>query len=204
MKKLSIAFSLPLLAAFFWFNTLMAQTQVGAVAPEFNLKNINGEMVSMDSFSEATGYIVIFTCNHCPYSKLYEDRIIEINNEFAPQGWPVIAINPNDAEQYPDDSYKEMKKRAKEKGFTFPYLHDETQEIAKAYGASKTPHVFLVANNDGQRVVAYIGAIDDNAKDAGSVESNFLKDAIQAVQSGTMPDPAETKAVGCGIKWKKS
>lgn len=203
MKKFSLVISLPLLAAFFWFNTLSAQTNIGDTAPEFNLKDVSGKMISMDSFEGAKGFIVVFTCNHCPYSKLYEDRLIALDNEYALKGFPVIAINPNDDVAYPSDSYKKMKKRAKEKKFPFPYLRDESQEVAKAYGATRTPHIFLVDNTES-RTVTYIGALDDNPKSAEMVEEHFLEDAIKAMENGERIDPATTKAVGCGIKWKKS
>lgn len=187
---------------FFVASPLQAQEElaIGATAPTFNLKNIDGELYSFDSFESAKGYIVIFTCNHCPFSVAYEDRIIEMQKKFEPMGYPVIAINPNDAETYPTDSYEAMKVRAEEKDFNFVYLHDETQEIAKAYGASRTPHIFLV---DADKTVQYVGAIDDNTYSPESVSANWLADAIMALDAGKKIDPEHTKAVGCSIKWKK-
>lgn len=178
--------------------------EAGDAAPAFNLKNIDGEMVSLDSYKDKEGVIVIFTCNHCPYAKMYEDRIIAIDKKYASQNWPVVAINPNDPISYPEDSYKNMKKRAKKKGFTFPYLFDETQEIATAYGALKTPHVYLLKSTDAGFKVVYTGAIDDNPRDAASVEEKYLENAIEATKSGDAVSPVKTKAIGCGIKWKKS
>lgn len=204
MKKVITLLSLPLLLAFMWFNQVFAQSAVGDEAPAFELMNIDGEMVSLASFEDQKGAIVVFTCNHCPFAKMYEDRLVQLDNDYADKGFPVVAINPNDAEQYPEDSYKNMKKRAKEKGFTFPYLYDETQDIAKAYGATRTPHVFLVVNREDGQFIEYIGAIDDNAKDAESVEEEFLRNAIDAILDGGKPSPDNTKAVGCGIKWKKA
>ncbi len=178
--------------------------EVGDSATDFKLKGVNGEWVSMENYTDANGFIVIFTCNHCPYSKAYEDRIIEIQNQYEPKGYPVIAINPNDAGSYPSDSYENMQKRAIEKGFNFPYLHDENQEIAATYGALKTPHVYLLdMENDGKLRVAYIGAIDDKPYRPNDVSARFLEDAVNALISGKKPDPNYVKAVGCSIKWKK-
>ncbi|MFN8398074.1 MAG: thioredoxin family protein [Bacteroidia bacterium] len=189
--------------------SLTAQAQVdadliGKEAPDFSLKNIDGKTVSLSKFKNDKGVIVIFTCNHCPYSKLYEDRIVALDAKYKPLGYPVVAINPNDAKAYPDDSPAKMKVRAKEKGFTFPYLVDESQAIAKAYAATRTPHVYLVQNENGKSIVRYVGAIDDNAQDATAVGVKYLEDAIAKVGSGQVPDPANTKAIGCGIKWKKN
>lgn len=169
----------------------------GDTAPDFELMNIDSTMVSLASYEDINGYIVIFTCNHCPYAVAYEDRIIELHNTFAPQGYPVVAINPNDPEIVPDDSFENMKVRAAEKDFPFKYLFDAEQTVFPAYGATRTPHVFLL---DKDRVVQYIGAIDDNHSDAAAVEVKYLEDAIEALQEGQSPDPATTKAIGCTIK----
>ena len=158
----------------------------------------------MSNYADAEGVIVVFTCNHCPYSKLYEDRIIELHNTFSKKGYPVIAISSNDATEYPSDSFKNMKKRSKEKGFPFEYCYDETQEIAKKFGASRTPEVYLVNKSDAGYTLQYTGAIDDNAKNAGEVEVKFVEEAIQALEKGNTVDPNKTKAVGCSIKWKKA
>lgn len=171
--------------------------KVGDVATDFFLKGVDGKMVSLADYKDAKGYIVIFTCNHCPYSKMYEDRIIEIHNKYAPQGYPVIAINPNNPEIQPDDSYEKMQVRAKEKNFPFAYVFDADQSIFPKYGATKTPHVFLL---DNKKVVQYIGAIDDNARSEEDVEETFLEDAIISLQMGEKVDPSYTKAVGCSIK----
>ncbi len=172
---------------------------VGDTAPDFKLKNIDGTKMSLADMAGNKGFIVVFTCNTCPYSVMYEDRIIELNAKYAPMGYPVVAINPNDVNRRPGDSFSEMKIRAKEKGFDFPYLYDETQEVAKSYGATRTPHVYLL---DASREVKYIGAIDNNASDAEEVSTYYLADAIAAMEKGSNPDPSFTKAVGCTIKWK--
>ena len=174
----------------------------GDKAMDFNLKNIDGSTVSPTDYPDAEGFIVIFTCNHCPYSQAYEDRIIKIDKTFKEKSYPVIAINPNDPEAYPEDSFENMKKRAANKGFTFPYLVDKTQEIAKTYGAKRTPHVFLLNKESGNLVVRYIGAIDDNHRDAGAVNKTYVADAVNALRNGEPIEEKTTKAVGCGIKWK--
>lgn len=177
---------------------------VGDRAPEFSLLNVDGKKVALADYASGKGAIIVFTCNHCPYSVKYEDRIIDLHKEFAPRGYPVIAINPNDPETVPEDSYENMKVRASDKRFTFPYLVDQTQQIAKAYGARRTPHVYVVSNTSEGTKVMYIGAIDDNASDASSVESFFVRDAVNALLAGTVPGKPLTKAIGCTIKWKKN
>lgn len=175
--------------------------KVGDKAIDFKLKNVDGKMVSLAGMEDAKGYIITFTCNHCPYSVLYEDRLIELHNEMVPKGYPVVAINPNDPAAQPEDSYELMQERSKEKAFPFVYLFDENQKIYPQYGATRTPHVFLV---DNEMTVQYIGAIDNNAKDAAAVTVNYVKDAIMALEKGAKPDPNFTKAIGCTIKKQKS
>jgi len=179
---------------------IMAQgLGIGDTAPDFKLKSTSGEMVSLDSYKDAKGYIVVFTCNHCPYAVMYEDRLVALHKKYNAMGYPVIAINPNDPEVKPDDSYDNMIVRAKEKGFTFDYLLDEGQKVYPMYGATKTPHVYLL---NKEKQVKYIGSIDDSPRDAGAVEEKFLENAISALEKGKNPDPATTKAIGCSIKVK--
>lgn len=175
---------------------------VGDEVKDFKLKNIDGKMVSLAGMEEAKGYIVTFTCNHCPYAKLYEDRLISLHNQFAEKGYPVVAINPNVLTQ-PDDNFEKMIERAAEKEFPFVYLSDEDQSIAKAYGATKTPHVYVLSKKDGKLKVEYIGAIDDNAKSADEVTETYVVDAVDALLAGKKVSKKEAKAVGCTIKWKK-
>ena len=178
--------------------------KVGDVASDFSLKNIDGKTVSMSDYADAKGFVVIFTCNHCPFAKAYEDRINNINKRYEKLGYPVIAINPNDPDIVPEDSYDNMKVRAKEKGFTFPYLVDGTQEVFKMYGATRTPHVFLLQKNkEGKLLVRYIGTIDDNYQDPQAVQQNYLSNAIDNLLAGKDPDPDYTKAIGCSIKVKE-
>jgi len=179
-----------------------AQYKVGDKVVDFNLKNVDDETVSLSSHLETKGAIVIFTCNHCPFSKAYEDRIIALHAKYAPLGYPVIAINPNDKVKSPEDSYEKMQERAKEKGFTFPYLYDESQDVAKAFGAARTPHVFIVKAEKKEWILKYIGAIDNNTEDASKADKKYTEDALQALLAGKNPTPSETKAIGCTIKWK--
>jgi len=174
--------------------------KVGDTASDFKLKNVDGKTVSLADFKDAKGYIVIFTCNHCPFSVAYEDRIIALNNKYASQGYPVIAINPNDPAVSEGDSFELMQERSKEKAFTFPYLFDDGQKVFPVYGATRTPHVFLLDKN---RVVKYIGAIDDNVNEPKSVQVKYLENAIEALKSGKEIKTSYTKAVGCSIKLKK-
>jgi peroxiredoxin len=176
---------------------------VGDIAEDFSLKNVDGKMVSMADYEDAKGFVVIFTCNHCPYSIAYEDRIIEFDKAYKEKGYPVIAINPNDPsmEAAKDDSYELMQERAKEKGFTFPYLFDETQEVFPKYGATKTPHCYVLQKSEAGLKVAYIGAFDDS-KEADEVGEKHIENAVNALLEGNSPDPAEVAAFGCGIKCK--
>ncbi len=179
--------------------------KIGDNVADFKLKNTeNGKYVSMASYPNAKGYIIVFTCNHCPFAKKYEQRIMNLDKKYAALGYPVIAISPNDPAVTPEDSYDELGKRAKEKGYSFPYAFDETQQVAQAFGATKTPHVFLVNKEGGKLVLKYAGAIDDNTEDAAKVTKNYLADAIAEVMAGKAVTVSETKSVGCSIKWKQS
>ncbi len=173
--------------------------KVGEQAGDFSLKNVDGSMVSLKDYKGVNGYIVVFTCNTCPYAVMYEDRIIELHNKYASQGYPVVAINPNDPSVKPGDDFASMQARAKEKNFPFKYLFDEGQKVYPTFGATRTPHVYLL---DANRYVRYIGAIDDNAQNPSEVSTKYLDNAIAALKAGNNPDPSETKAIGCTIKVK--
>jgi len=173
---------------------------IGDVATDFKLENIDGNFVSLSDFKQAKGFIVVFTCNTCPYAVAYEDRIEALNQEYAPKGYPVIAIMPNNVQSKPGDSMTAMQKRAKEKGFTFPYLIDADQSIYPQYGATKTPHVYILESTDKGPVVQYIGAIDDNYKDAALVKIKYVQNAVDALLEGVTFETHKTKAIGCSIK----
>ena len=174
--------------------------EIGDTAEDFNLKNVDGKMVSLSQFKNTKGFIVIFTCNTCPYSMAYEDRIIALDKKYKPIGYPVIAINPNNPVISKGDSFELMQKRAEEKSFTFPYLFDDGQKVYPKYGATRTPHVFLLNKENSQLKVKYIGAIDNNAQDASGVTEKYVENAVDALLTDKKIDPAITKAIGCGIK----
>jgi len=174
--------------------------KIGDKAEDFKLKNVDGNMVSLSDFKEAKGFIVIFTCNTCPVSVANEDRIIALNEKYQDLGYPVIAINPNNPEISNGDSFELMKVRAKEKGFKFPYLFDDGQKVYPKYGASKTPHVYVLNKEDNAFVVKYIGSIDDSARNEGAVKTKYVENAVDALIKGVPIEMASTKAIGCSIK----
>lgn len=177
--------------------------KVGDKAADFKLKNVDGKEVSLSgNFKDAKGVIVVFTCNHCPFAVKYQDRVIALDKKYKGLGYPVVAINPNDPGKSPDDSYDNMKTRSKEKGFTFPYLFDETQATAHAYGATNTPHIYILQKAGSDFVVKYIGAIDDNSDDATAVKEKYAEEALDALLAGKPVATTKTKAIGCTIKWK--
>ena len=173
--------------------------QIGQKAEDFSLKNVDGKMVGLSDYPNAKGYIVVFTCNHCPYAQMYEKRIIDLHKKYAKKGYPVIAINPNDPDVVPEDNFESMQKLSNKKKYPFAYLFDDGQKVYPKFGATRTPHVFILDKN---KVVKYIGAIDDNAKDEAAVQIRYVEDAISALESGKDPNPNTTKAVGCSIKKK--
>ncbi|MBP6378684.1 MAG: thioredoxin family protein [Kaistella sp.] len=175
----------------------------GEKAPAFSLKGVDGKTVSLSDYNKEKGVILIFSCNTCPYVVAYEDRIIELHNNFAPKGFPVVAINSNNPELSKGDSFEEMKKKARDKSFTFPYLFDEKQDIFPKYGATRTPEVFLLKNTGNGFEVVYTGTIDDNYKSAGEAKEKYVENAVKAVLKGISPEIPVTKAIGCGIKVKK-
>lgn len=178
--------------------------QPGDKAKDFKLKNVDGKMYSLSQNKEAKGFIVIFTCNHCPFSVAYEDRILALDNKYKALGYPVVAVNPNDEKIVPDDSFDNMVKRAKEKNFTFPYLQDATQFYAREYGAQRTPHVYVLQREGKDLIVKYIGAIDNNTYNPEEVTERYVEKAVDELIEGKSVSIPFTKAIGCTIKWKKS
>jgi len=174
---------------------------IGAAAPMADQKmmNVDGKEISVADVRGTKGTLVIFTCNACPWAKAWEDRIVALGNEFQKKGIGVIAVNANDPAKAADDGYDQMKARAKDKGFGFPYVVDSTSKVARAYGASRTPEAFLF---DASGKLVYHGTIDDNAQEPDKVQSRYLKDALTAVSSGQDVAVKETKALGCGIKFR--
>jgi peroxiredoxin len=178
--------------------------KAGDLATDFSLKNLEGNMVSLSQFNNAKGFILVFACNVCPVVQKYEDRIKELHSEYAGKGYPVVAINSNDKSVSPGDSFEEMKKRAKSQGYEFEYLYDESQNVAKTYGATNTPHVYLLSKSEGKLKVEYVGAIDNNADNGAAADKKYVVDALNKLIKGEQPSVTATKAVGCGIKWKKA
>ena len=171
----------------------------GSIMIPFALPATDGRISRPEDFAQARVFGVIFTCNHCPYAQAWEDRLIRTQRDYADRGVRFVLISANDPARVADDSPERMRTRAQEKAYPFPYLFDETQEVAKAYGATRTPEIFLF---DAARVLRYHGAPDDNYEDPGAVRHHYLRDAIEAVLTGATPATAETKPVECTIKWK--
>ncbi|MBN2304912.1 MAG: thioredoxin family protein [Anaerolineae bacterium] len=174
--------------------------ELGQKGPEFSLPGVDGQTYSLSGLlAENKAVAVIFSCNHCPYVRAWEGRMMDIQREYQDKGVVLAAINSNDAQKYPDDAFPKMQNHAQSEGFNFLYLYDESQEIARAYGGTHTPHVFLL---DGNGVLRYRGAIDDNYDDPDAVTQTYLRDALDAVLAGNAPATTDTRAVGCTIKWK--
>lgn len=175
--------------------------EVGDTVADFKLKNTNGKMVALSDYKDAKGAIVIFDCNTCPYSKAYNDRILALGKKYGSKNFPLILVQSNDATKSPGDSFDEMVKYAASHGYDFPYLHDETQVVAKNFGATNTPHAYVLKKDGPDFKVTYIGAIDDNAKDASAVTKRYVEDAADAVINNKAAATTKTKAIGCTIKW---
>ncbi len=172
--------------------------KVGDTIEDFSLKNIDDKIISLADYENAKGFIIIFTCNMCPYSVANEDRIIKLDEKYKTKGYQVIAINPNDPKASKGDSFEDMKIRADDKGFNFPYLFDEGQKVYPKFGASKTPHVYIVTKNDMK--VQYIGAIDNSSRNPEAVTEKYVEDAVDALLLGKKIKKTETRAIGCSIK----
>jgi len=200
MKKVKLTFMLICIG--FLFAGKTPRYEIGDLVSDFRLKNVDGKMISLSDYNSAKGVIIIFDCNTCPYSRAYNDRIIDLNKKYAPQGFPVITINPNNPELSPGDSFTEMAALAKRKNYSFPYLVDETQKVARSFGASNTPHVFVLKNDAKDFKVAYIGTIDNNSRDASAANKKYVEDAVNALLENKTVSTTRTKAIGCGIKWK--
>jgi peroxiredoxin len=182
----------------FTLKTVDTSYKIGDTIEDFSLMNTDNSMVSLSDYKDAKGFIIIFTCNTCPYSVVNEDRIIGLDRKYKKLGFPVIAINPNDPIAVPDESFEKMKVRAKEKGFTFPYLLDKSQKVYPKFGATKTPEVYIVTRNDLK--VQYIGAIDNSSRDASAVTEKYVENALEALLTGEKIEKTTTRAIGCAIK----
>jgi len=171
----------------------------GAKAISFTLQGTDDKTHSLSDYDDKVAIVIIFSCNHCPYVQAWIERLIDIQTDYEDKGVQLLAINANDAKKYPDDSFAKMKECTRNKGLNFVYLHDETRDIARAYGAERTPEVFLF---DQERVLQYHGAIDDNFREPKEVKRPYLRDALDSLLKQQTPPMVETRAVGCTIKWK--
>lgn len=172
----------------------------GDQAPDFSLPATDGRVYSLDSFAGQPVLVVIFSCNHCPYVQAYEGRLVDIQRDYRERGVRLVAINANDDVHYPEDSFEQMRIRAQDGGFNFPYLRDASQDVARAYGATHTPQLFVF---DGQRRLRYTGKVDDNWQRPEAVRRRYLRDALDALLDGRAPAEPSTQAIGCTIKWAK-
>jgi peroxiredoxin len=182
--------------------TAFAGYKPGDEVKDFSLKSTDNKMISLNGYKNARGFIIVFTCNHCPFAKLYQERMNAMNKEYASKGFHVIAISSNDAIAVPEDNFEEMTARAKEQHYNFPYLYDETQGVARAFGAVKTPHAFVLLKENGKWIVKYSGSIDDNGAEPDKVKNAFVKNAVDALLQNEPVQVSSTKSVGCAIKWK--
>lgn len=195
------------IAAFLLVVLVAAQQRTlmpGTAAPCIALMSVGNKKVSLNDYPLAKGFIIVFTCNTCPYAKAYEERIIALNNQYAVLGFPVIAINPNDPTTSPGDSFEKMKTVAKAHHFTFPYLFDQGQQVTTQYGAKNTPHIFVVVKSNGNFVIEYVGAIDNDTPNTNPAKTKFVEDAVNALLKNNKPAIAFTKAIGCGVRWKQT
>lgn len=189
------------------FTAILSQAQsktlkAGETAPDFKLKNVDNKDVSFESYPNAKGFIVVFTCNTCPYAKAYEQRIIDLDKKFKPEGYPVIAINPNDPEASKADTFDKMQDLAKEKKYAFPYLFDQGQVVTDQYGAKHTPHLFVVSKTAKGTVVEYTGAIDNDPEGTKTEKTKYVEDVISSLKNNQKPAITETKEIGCTVKRK--
>lgn len=198
------------LFAFILLSSLTIQAQapaakgysVGDAVAEFQVRNINNQFVNLADYTNQKGVVVVFMANHCPFSKAYEDRLMAIHTKFAPQGYPVLAVQTSDVTAYPEDAYEVVQGRSRDRGFPFPYTIDESQSVARAFGAIRTPQVFVLTRTGGKFVVQYMGAIDDNPQDGTGVQKHYLDDALVSLTTGRPILTSTTRPIGCAVKWK--
>jgi peroxiredoxin len=175
---------------------------LGDVIADFRLKNVDGKSVALGDFRHQRGVIIVFTSNHCPFSNAYEERLLALNQKFSQQGFSIIAVMSNDPAAYADDTFEQMRERARAKNYSFPYLWDDTQAVARAFGASRTPQVFVLNSVNGKFVLEYTGAIDDNPQDQAEVQRQYVDEAVTSLLGGRPVQSPITKPIGCAIKWK--
>lgn len=175
---------------------------LGDAIADFRLKSVDGRTVSLADYRNQKGIIVVFTSNHCPFAKTYENRIIALDRKFATQGYPVLAIMPNDPSVYEEDSFDNMKARAQTKAYSFPYTVDDSQTTTRAFGASRTPEIYVLKQVSGQFILEYTGTLDDNPQDETSVQRRYVDEAVTNLVVGRPVQSPITKPIGCAVKWK--
>ncbi len=198
------------LFAFAFIASLMAQAQtpvakgyaVGDAVADFQVRNITNQFVNLADYANQKGVVVVFMANHCPFSKAYEDRLMAVHNKFAAQGYPVLAVQASDVTIYPEDAFEVVQSRSRDRSFPFPYTIDESQSVARAFGATRTPQTFVLTRTNGKFVVQYMGAIDDNPQDAAGVQKHYLDDALVSLTTGRVIQTNTTRPIGCAVKWK--
>ena len=176
--------------------------KIGDEVADFTLKNVDDKLVSLSNFPSAKGFVLVFTSNRCPVAKAYEQRLIELNDTYAKEGYPLILINPNDPVAYSAESFENMRQIAEENDFKFPYLQDVGGKIAAIFGATRTPEAFVLNNERGKIILRYTGQLDDNAHDATGANQQFVKQALERLKMQFPVRIPVTKPVGCGIKWE--
>lgn len=181
--------------------TFTTPYQIGDMVKDFHLKSVSNKMVSLKDYQNQKGVVVIFICNTCPIVQLYEQRIKDLHAFYSAKGYPVLAINANSAQRQPGDSFEKMQEKATKQSYPFDYLLDETQEVAKSFGATNTPQAYLLQQTPQGWQLQYMGAVDNSAQDPNAVTKTYLKNAIDALLAGKEVKTTKTKAVGCSIKW---
>ena len=185
-----------------WSVAVHAQ-MLNAPIDDFSLKNVDGNMVSLSDYPDAKGFIIIFTCNHCPFAKLYPPRLNELSGKYTSMGVPLLAISSTDTITYEEDSYENMIKKSMNEKFKFPYLFDGSQTVAKDFWAQKTPHAYVIWKVKNNWIIKYSGAIDDNGAESDKVSLAYVKNAVEALLSGKDIEIKETKSIGCQIYFRK-
>lgn len=175
----------------------------GESVEDFRLINVDGKMITLSKYPDAKGFIVVFTCNHCPFAKLYPQRMNELNSKYSLLGVPLIAISSTDTAQFEEDTYAKMIKKSEAENFNFPYLFDGEQTVAKNFNAQKTPHAYVIWKENNEWVIKYNGAIDDNGADPDKVNNKYVVDAVDALLYGNEIKQTETKSIGCQIKFRQ-
>ncbi|MBK7252364.1 MAG: thioredoxin family protein [Ignavibacteria bacterium] len=188
---------------FLSFSNYENETPAGNSVKDFNLMNVDGKLVSLSDYPDAKGFIIIFTCNHCPFAKLYPQRMNGLNIKYRDSGVPLIAISSTDTAEFEEDSYTKMIQKSESENFNFPYLFDGEQTVAKDFGAQKTPHAFVIWKENNEWVIKYNGAIDDNGAEPDKVINKYAADAVDALLKGSEVKVKETKSIGCQILFRR-